>query len=887
MSVKHPFQVDRSSIDLDALVESTKKVMQMSNEEINSLITEKVGFATVGCPHCRGGAQDASVSVWSIEDPWHVSCRCCGMRFPNEEYPLNSEVEVVNPLGVRQVYRFYDTGDERYRYFFLGRARYAIQNYMASNALKLAQLYHVTGDGRYAYKAAVILNRFAEVYPAWPIRGTIGNYANWKVFYRSPPSNTQSGKWGRWIYDEIPIRLVLAYGLIRDSEGLERLSGELGVDVKRRIEEDLLRASVELVRRYEVDLHNPTPWIMYGMILVGRCIGEPSYVHEAVRMFNGILEKRFFYDGMWCEGTLGYHSYVLRGLKAVMEAAEGYSDPPGYVDPTDGTSFRNLSLKGNRFLKEVEEAPKALIFPDGTYAPIHDTRWKRKASKPLEASTSKILPGYGHAVLGFGKGPNQIQVHLHFGYMYSHSHADNLNIIIYGKGEELLSDIGYTHTKLRPWAASTLAHNTVIIDRKEQPRIIPWGDKREQSYGNLKLYEGGDPKVKAVEASATKAYITEVKDLEVYERTLIMVEVSEEDAYIVDIFRVKGGSTHSWVVHGSADRDQSLECSLSLKPKPGTLLGPDTEYRAERSADVDSESFAGSIYGLVDNLKACSADGVWTATFRFLDGENLPSLRLTMLSERGDEVVVGQAPSIRRAGEDNALVDRYKMPIMIVSRVKRGAPNCFVAVWEPFKGEPFISKVENLQFDYGKDMAVALRIELKDRVDYVISTVDEPPYKLRCFGGDIRIMGRIGVISEERGNVRFMRLIDGVLLAKGGYVLKGSGRVSGRVLEVHRRGVNRSRGHFKVDRRIPEDRPLDGRLMIVVHGDGSTHGYTISRVENTGDHGIIYVKEDPGFEIAEKIIGDRRVTETIFKRFPENRIIGENKFYIVNLERYG
>ena len=90
--------------------------------------------------------------------------------------------------------------------------------------------------------------------------------------------------------------------------------------------------------------------------------------------------------------------------------------------------------------------------------------------KPLERSHATLLPGVGHAWLGRGKGEHQVQVHLHFSGAYGHAHADNLNLMLFAKGQELISDVGYTHTQYRNWTVSTLCHNTVLIDEEEQER---------------------------------------------------------------------------------------------------------------------------------------------------------------------------------------------------------------------------------------------------------------------------------------------------------------------------------------------------------------------------------------------------------------------------------
>lgn len=879
---KHPFKpVDRASINLDRLVKDVEKIMEMSDYEIVTLILDKATFQLCGCPNCHGGAQEASVNVWSIDDPWHIRCQYCGMRFPNEKYPENNEMKVMNPLGKVQVYRYY-LDEYGYMYFFTDTARHRIKWYFSSGAYKLGLLYHLTKDSRYAHKAAIILNRFAEVYPNIPVHSDdIMNKTGWKRFYIGPPPYpSNSGKWERWHIAELPTDCALAYDLIYNSEELDKLSEELGVDVRKRIEDDFFRASVEFVKTYSDD---PLPYrTILGMIIIGRAIEEPNMVHEAVDSFKRYLQKRFFYDGMLDLGSPSYHMQIIKGLERVPPAVEGYSDPPEYVSPIDGRTYKNLDLASEvePLLKRVNSAVRKLLYPDGTFAPIHDAWPKSRygmapSEKPPDVARPALLPGYGHAVLARGRGFNRMQAHLHLCFLNGHGHADSLNLIIFAKGKELLPDYGYTHTVLRAWATCTLGHNTLLIDEKCQHLR---NDKH--SFGSLLLYDVSEPEIQVVEGCGERSYNLIIKDLEMYRRKLVMVGVSEKDAYIVDIFRVKGGSLHDWVAHGSADEDQDVACSLNLKPRPGTLRGPDTKYSDTRKEQDIVLEDRDSDYGLVDNLRSAVTSDTWTLDWRCKDGSGV-GLRVTMLGGPEREVIVGQAPSVRAIKEENRLADLYKSSILVVR--ERGRETVNVAVWEPYKGQPFIDGVEPLHVD-DEGLAIGLKVKIGRRVDYILSTADEPPFKLRTFYGDeesIKMRGRLAVISKVEGKTRFIYLLDCVMVEEGGYVVEGKGCISGTITAVNRLDGEFS---FRTCTILPTDGSLNGRTIIVRHGDGSTHGYTIRNVKRDGEESVIYVKEDPGFEITLKNVGiaglEVNVPVTRFVYFPEFVIEGENTFTI-------
>jgi hypothetical protein len=54
-----------------------------------------------------------------------------------------------------------------YRYFFRARRDSLVRDYLASRARDLAQLYVATKDRAHARRAALLMHRFAEVFPGW------------------------------------------------------------------------------------------------------------------------------------------------------------------------------------------------------------------------------------------------------------------------------------------------------------------------------------------------------------------------------------------------------------------------------------------------------------------------------------------------------------------------------------------------------------------------------------------------------------------------------------------------------------------------------------------------------------------------------------------------
>ena len=462
-----------------AMASGLAPYLQMSEAQLRALVPRQSGVFYCGCPHCSGGTTENNMT-WSPDDPDHVRCQYCGHRFPSPDYPLNGEVRVTGPRGDEAIYRYYESPQGR-RYYFEARAWYARIHYYDGIALRLAQVYDATRDERYASAAAALIDEYARVVPGYvpkyehPFEEKRFFGAEVKPPYPVEPYRAARYYW--WAYGDIPRQLVLAYDLIHDSDAVTD-------EMRRRIEDDLIRGSVEWVKLNPDAQDNMGPLLWQSMAEAGRVIGEPDYVHDAAARAMRLLREQFFYDGSWREGTPSYHLQVTSWLKRVMDALRGYTDPPGYVSPRDGVRFENFDPEAVfPGYARARVAVEAMRLPDGRYAPVHDT-WPADKGEPLAESRPRLLPALGHAILGGGTGKQQLQAHLEFSGAHGHEHADNLATIIWANGREAFSDLGYTYTKARVWATATASHNTVVIDERNH--------NLSETDGNLLLWGAGD-----------------------------------------------------------------------------------------------------------------------------------------------------------------------------------------------------------------------------------------------------------------------------------------------------------------------------------------------------------------------------------------------------------
>ncbi len=839
--------------DIDPLRKKLEPVLALSESELLRLIPNRSGFRFVGCPNCENGAEENQIT-WSIERPDETFCQFCGMRYPGEKYPETGVLRVKNPLGQIQEYPYWEAPDPPptplpntlsafdpkagYRYFFRAKGWQVAQDYFINAARDLAQLYFLTNDQSYAHRSALILKRFAEVYPGYCVSYDMP-FQQQVVFpgdhgFPYPVSDYRAAKLSFWTYSDIPTNLILAYDLIRNS-------GELDNKAKQRIEEDLFRASIAFVRSYPQQLSNADPYILRGLIVAGRVLNDPAYIHEAVDWIGKIIRKQFFVDGMWREGAVSYHNMTLNGLDPLFELLKNYSDPPGYAHPENGNRFDNLDLPGQfPILEKAGQIPQILRYPNGRIVAFHDS-WAWEQREPLNTTGPYLLPGVGHAWLGRGHGSHQMQAHLHFSGAYGHAHADLLSITLFSHGHERLSDIGYTWTKHREWASCTLSHSTVMVNGQNQER----GSEKRPSDGNLLLYVSGDDQFQAVGASGNRAYpgITRV-----YKRMLLLIGTSPEDAYAVDLFHVQGGERHEYILVGDANHDGAIQTELSRSRYGKTLLPPGVTYRLPAGENAPGDAEGHNIaYAYVRNVERASPSGPWTALFT---SEAVPkaAVRIHSLSEPDANLTFGTAPSVRRAQENEKKLNDFTMPILIRRREGKDLSSAFISILEPFEERPFITSVERLPLTEGSPDDTALKITWADRTDYLICAFE--PEGRTLLVDDIVLQGRIGFIRERNGKVERMTLVGGTILKKGDHSLAGEGVISGKISKVLRKARGDAIDGLVVNCPLPPEDRLKELTAVITNGAGFTHGCKISGVAQQKGRTILLLSDDPGFEIA-------------------------------------
>ena len=820
----------RTTDAVPALQAALAPVLTLSEEHMLALVPPRAAVYFTSCANCDGGTQDNVRFQWDPGDPDRMTCPHCDHVYPSETYPMDKVQEVRSPAGNVIQYPYWERADGM-RHFFQARMDRIKRDYMVARAWDFALLHDLTREAVYARRAALIINRFAEVYPDYcykfdyPFRQV--EWYDGEVAPESFRSGYRTSRWDWWAYMDIPETLVRAYDLIAGSGELEPIPG-----ARERIVEDFFLPATRQVTANPDPLHNMSPVSWRSMIVVARVLQQPEYLHEVVDRLGRLSAQSFYYDGVWMEGAPSYHSQVIGGLSSVFANAGGHSDPPGYAHPETGRRFDDLDLeKDVPQMARVISALDAMRLPDGRLTPVHDT-WGSQRRGALERSAPVLLPALGHAILGRGEAAAQMQVNLTWSGGYGHQHYDGLSMMLFAHGREMLADLGYTHTRYRPWSIASAAHNLVVVDY-ESLRSTRGTD------GALRLFDAPHPDLQVVAADNPQVYPGVVTR---YSRLLALVGLDEGEAYVVDVFSVAGGTQHDYFVHGDADHAQTAtvtgaEGPLAMTPVETLLPGgmawdpPTGEHHSGRATQ------RGYAYGFLrDSRVARPGPGVQQVAFRYEDSDL--ATRLHVVTLEGDELYVGMNPQIRPARESDPVLDDYLRPHMMLRRTGEPAASVFVSVIEPVSGEARIRSVTPAHLS---EEGVVLVVDLGEVTDVV--------------GLNARDVRGVWAGREMHmdGPLSHIRLRDGEVVAAYTTGTVSCGDLSLHVpppAEAPLVGVERTEGGgaVLVGADWMDPAPLPGTVLILDHGDGQTHGYTVAGAEATEGGTRIRTVEDPGFE---------------------------------------
>jgi hypothetical protein len=863
---------DWAKTQLDEARNAVQWVLEMPDEELWEFIPPaeqpralNVRFG-VGCP--VHGAEVFKVGghyPWIMDRnlPFKVKCPVGGEIYPSNDFKAWGKQDA---LDTRQKYVDDGNGwidEEGNHYWFVGH--YIFWQRWRRDILpvipQLAFVYELTGDAHYAHKAAVMLARVASEYPKMDYRTQSYHNGRFPSGYNGKILDLD------WEGGGTVVPLTTAYDHIYDALGPDAelakfLAGKGISNAREFIEANFLQ---EAARAIEANIIHGNMNYQNQLALVATALDnrDPAkgltteqmvdWIMHGGGEMNTLLYNGVSRDGAGSEESIGYTTIWTRSFFDLAEKLKplGYdllANPrlkkmaDFYIQTTVADKFSpRIGDSGGGMLAGATPVWNAEIlfdaykfWPDPIYAKaLNRIGWPKPSLYEKPEALDKIkkdaasfgtdlglktrdLGGYGLCVLESGEGDNRRAVSMFYGSSGAwHGHLDRLNIEMWSHGKDVLPEIGYPlhwGYKADYWTRSTPSHYCVLIDEERQ---------KGKFAGHLNLL-ATSPEIQVMDASAEDAYRDKAS---LYRRTVAMVDVSPEDSYLVDIFRVKGGKVHDYSFHGLPFGEFGVT-GLDLGPaqQKGTLMGEDVEF----GKVFDGMKTAG--YQYLFNVRRGRPAGKWSANWLLKDMGL--GLRMTMLPGCADEVIVADSQPDLKPG--------YPEKMEYVLARRNGGESAYVSIIEPYQGKLVVRRVQPLQSldKTGAEGFAGVRVDCKGRTDYILSSLRISDVGLRIGANepekDIVFHGEFGAITEDAEGLRAMFLVNGRELRKGGYGIRAPGPIRAKVRSVDYRGNS-----ITLDQKLPIPDAVVGQVVIISNSQHST-SYTVTKVETKGKRSILH-----------------------------------------------
>ena len=349
----------------------------------------------------------------------------------------------------------------------------------------------------------------------------------------------------------------------------------------------------------------------------------------------------------------------------------------------------------------------------------------------------------------------QRELWMTFGKYEQHDHNDSLNLGLVAYQLDLLPDLGYPRladngNERLHWVNSTLSHNTVVVDGLQQaPDYV----------GTPRHFDDTDF-VKLFDVEADRNY----SSTDQYRRTSAMIRVDDKSSYIVDLFRVKGGSKHEFSFH-AAEGTVTTE-GLELIPQEGTYAGPGTVWG--QMPETDRSTRNPGYYWLKNVKKDEDPSRQFSVNWNIKDtfgvyGNGIHAdtdvhLKLTMLGRYDSVALADGVPPVKPGSPESY---RY----VVVKNEGSSLDSIFTSVIEPYKGNSNIASIEEVSVtengNVGRTNEVrAIKVTLKNgRIDYIVNALNtEKTYRIADL---FDFKGFFGSYSEYKGKITSKYLNEG------------------------------------------------------------------------------------------------------------------------------
>ncbi len=611
-------------------------------------------------------------------------------------------------------------------------------------------------------------------------------------------------------------------------------------DVRRFIEENLF--AVWMQGAMDGATSSNEPFSQRGLARMAECLNYErgdefmDWLYDDARgKMRYFVTNTFFRDGAPYESTGGYNGMHLTAIGPIVESIEHLRQMRPEVYPE--SKYPNLSKsrryhsvfdfsmntvnidrtfpkvgdgggpprysKGARItwqnggVEAFEHAYKVFKDPKFAWALANAPGWQPSVEfgytrEQIEAAaaawpgdfndSSCLQDGYGLAMLRSGEGDRKRALWMMYGRARGHTHDDIMQIGLDAYQSEILTHMGYPRNWgywENCWTTHNLARAFPYVQMTATPQLFC--DAGRVHVGEALAHGFSD------NVAGGEGYTVSEDNWQ--RRTLAIVDISDDQFYCVDLYRIHGGDEHWWSLHAQEGEFTTSGIDLT-RQETGTIAGPgvpygDPEWLKANGCKLHSTyGWQGPMFAFAHlyNVERGRTAGPWWADWALKDADGL-HFRVTVPDTGGAETIISD-------GTSPAGGEPYEMKWLLLHKqadapVKTQVTN----IMELYRGEPAIKSVRSLALSGGDEAGFAAYgcvVELADgRTDTIFAAADADV--VHTAPGGFEFAGRFGLYSEQNGVPTAVTLVGGTRLTRNGLgITQPSGEFRGRITGVQR-----------------------------------------------------------------------------------------------------
>ncbi len=357
---------------------------------------------------------------------------------------------------------------------------------LASRLRSLGIAYALEPKIEYAALVREMLLDFADRYKSWPFDDYEQGQSSWSA---------------RLMTETLGEAIWLVHALI--AYDFTRFDAVYSPADHAHIEQNLIRPIVAIIQGNPEGTSNWQAWHDTAVGFAGYVLNDSELVDWAVNGpegFHFLKENAIRDDGLWLEGSTGYHFFALTPLELLMETMEAHNVPafdekiqlahqavlsllyPDGTFPKLNDSFAQAIERRDYIYEHAHAHYDEPVFSEVLTEIYDDLGYKRNTMESLffgreyERGVLQISPSLndkmGLSILRSGDRLQDLAAIMDYGpHGLGHGHFDKLHVSLYGQGFEWLPDLGIGQANTAEfggWFRQSLGHNTVILGEQNQ-----------------------------------------------------------------------------------------------------------------------------------------------------------------------------------------------------------------------------------------------------------------------------------------------------------------------------------------------------------------------------------------------------------------------------------